>query len=223
MQIPTIRHSPKFSCTPLTITNKLLDHASQRFPNTGPQTRSTRITLRTLCKIITMTKNDDYNFQGPPFPLSSNILTLLVWKGPKCYRFRSCPETLIHSSVQASLLQGAHVISGLPIISDYPILLLLHELGLSAMLKLECSISSSFIMKSIWILFCNLWSIFIWFRESSDLTTRYMLSHVRLLAIPRTVSHQAPLSMGFSRQEYCSGFPFPSPGENWIATCKRMR
>ena len=26
------------------------------------------------------------------------------------------------------------------------------------------------------------------------------------------VAHQAPLSMGFSRQEYWSGFPFPSPG-----------
>ena len=30
-------------------------------------------------------------------------------------------------------------------------------------------------------------------------------------AAPRTVAHQAPLSLGFSRQEYCSGLPFPSP------------
>ena len=30
---------------------------------------------------------------------------------------------------------------------------------------------------------------------------------------PWTVAHQAPLSMGFSRQEYCSGLPFPSPGD----------
>ena len=30
---------------------------------------------------------------------------------------------------------------------------------------------------------------------------------------PWTVVHQAPLSMGFSRQEYGSGLPFPSPGE----------
>ena len=27
-----------------------------------------------------------------------------------------------------------------------------------------------------------------------------------------TIAHQAPLSMGFSRQEYWNGFPFPSPG-----------
>ena len=29
---------------------------------------------------------------------------------------------------------------------------------------------------------------------------------------PQTVAHQAPLSVGFSRQEYCSGLPFPPPG-----------
>ena len=39
------------------------------------------------------------------------------------------------------------------------------------------------------------------------------LSHVRLCVTPWTVAHQAPLSMGFSRQEYCSGLPFPSPGD----------
>ena len=33
------------------------------------------------------------------------------------------------------------------------------------------------------------------------------------LATPWTVGHQAPLSMGFSRQEYWSGFPFHSPGD----------
>ena len=36
------------------------------------------------------------------------------------------------------------------------------------------------------------------------------LSHVRLLATPWTAAHQAPLSMGFSRQEYWSGLPLPS-------------
>ena len=33
------------------------------------------------------------------------------------------------------------------------------------------------------------------------------------LATPWTVACQAPLSMGFSRQAYWSGFPFPSPGD----------
>ena len=33
------------------------------------------------------------------------------------------------------------------------------------------------------------------------------------LCDPWTVAHQAPLSMGFSRQEYWSGMPFPSPGD----------
>jgi len=39
------------------------------------------------------------------------------------------------------------------------------------------------------------------------------LSHVRLFATPWTVAHQAPPSMEFSRQEYWSGLPFPSPGD----------
>ena len=33
------------------------------------------------------------------------------------------------------------------------------------------------------------------------------------LCDPWSVAHQAPLSMGFSRQEYWSGLPFPSPGD----------
>ena len=39
------------------------------------------------------------------------------------------------------------------------------------------------------------------------------LSRVQLFATPWTVAHQAPPSMGFSRQEYWSGLPFPSPGD----------
>ena len=39
------------------------------------------------------------------------------------------------------------------------------------------------------------------------------LSRVRLFAIPGTAVYQASLSMGFSRQEYWSGLPFPSPGD----------
>ena len=39
------------------------------------------------------------------------------------------------------------------------------------------------------------------------------LSRVQLFVTPWTVAHQAPPSMGFSRQEYWSGLPFPSPEE----------
>ena len=38
-----------------------------------------------------------------------------------------------------------------------------------------------------------------------------LLTHVRLLATPWTVAYPAPPSMGFSRQEYWSGMPLPSP------------
>ena len=39
------------------------------------------------------------------------------------------------------------------------------------------------------------------------------LSRVQLFATPWTVAYQASPSMGFSRQEYWSGLPFPSPGD----------
>ena len=44
----------------------------------------------------------------------------------------------------------------------------------------------------------------------------YVLSHfsrVRLFVTPWTVAHQAPLSVGFPRQEYRSGLPCPPPGD----------
>ena len=40
-----------------------------------------------------------------------------------------------------------------------------------------------------------------------------LFSRVRLCATPETAAHQAPLSLGFSRQEYWSGLPLPSPGD----------
>ena len=39
------------------------------------------------------------------------------------------------------------------------------------------------------------------------------LSRVRLSVTPWTAARQAPMSMGFSRQEYWSGLLFPSPGD----------
>ena len=47
-----------------------------------------------------------------------------------------------------------------------------------------------------------------WTGGGSDLVTKSCLT----LATLWIVAHQAPLSMGFSRQEYWSGLPFPSPG-----------
>ena len=40
-----------------------------------------------------------------------------------------------------------------------------------------------------------------------------LLSHVQLFAIPWTVAYQAPPIIEFSRQEYWSRLPFPSPGD----------
>ena len=48
--------------------------------------------------------------------------------------------------------------------------------------------------------------------------TQKSLSRVRLFATPWIVAHQAPRSMGFSRHEYWSGLPFPSPSSS-IVVC----
>ena len=50
-------------------------------------------------------------------------------------------------------------------------------------------------------------------KEDRRVAVCYSLSHVRLFVTPWTVAHQTPLSVGFSRQEYWSGLPFPSPGD----------
>ena len=49
--------------------------------------------------------------------------------------------------------------------------------------------------------------------ETLKIKIKQTLSRVQLFVTPWTVAHQAPLSMGFSRQEYWSGLPFPSPGD----------
>ena len=41
----------------------------------------------------------------------------------------------------------------------------------------------------------------------------HVLSHVQLFATPWTVAHQVLLPMEFSKQEYWSGLPFPTPGD----------
>ena len=51
------------------------------------------------------------------------------------------------------------------------------------------------------------------YHQPRQRSQRKSLSCVRLFATPWTVAYQAPPSVGFSRQEYWSGLPFPSPGD----------
>ena len=44
-------------------------------------------------------------------------------------------------------------------------------------------------------------------------SVKVSLSRIRLFATLWTVAHQAPLSIGFSKQEYWSRLPFPTPGD----------
>ena len=49
--------------------------------------------------------------------------------------------------------------------------------------------------------------------ESYHIDHAWMLSHVSFFATLGTIAFQAPLSMGFPRQEYWNGLPFLSPGD----------
>ena len=51
-----------------------------------------------------------------------------------------------------------------------------------------------------------------WYWTALPMCVLSHYSHVQLFVTPWTVAHQAPLTMGFSRQEYWSGLPCPLPG-----------
>ena len=50
-------------------------------------------------------------------------------------------------------------------------------------------------------------------KNNNDIVVDLVTKSCLTLVTPWTVARQAPLSMGFSRQEYWSGLPFPSPGD----------
>ena len=62
--------------------------------------------------------------------------------------------------------------------------------------------------------FGNSWDVFL----LSEMCV-CVLCCVLLFVTPWTVAHQAPPSMGFSRQEYWSGLPFPPPGDRTPVSC----
>ena len=57
------------------------------------------------------------------------------------------------------------------------------------------------------------WIRKLWYIYTMEYCEVKSLSRVRLFATPWAVAHQTPLFMGFSRQEYWSGLPLPSPGD----------
>ena len=77
-------------------------------------------------------------------------------------------------------------------------------------------LSYKFIQKNEWEK--NLKKIFFtWYYLLYDyVKVKELVSRVWLFAIPCTVVCQAPLSMGFSRQEYWSGLPFPTVGYHFL-------
>ena len=83
-----------------------------------------------------------------------------------------------------------------------------------------CCINSLLLKRFQVIVIClfsrlNAWNLpfQVWSSPITPLSSIQQLSHVRLLVTPWTAAHQAPPSMGFSRQEYWSGVLLPSPRE----------
>ena len=88
---------------------------------------------------------------------------------------------------------------------------LLLKITLNSHVKLWVNIYLSFkFYFSVIVLQCGV-SFCCTIRWSSYNTSNSMCSFLSDSVNSRTVAHQASLFMGFSRQEYCSGFPFPSP------------
>ena len=74
---------------------------------------------------------------------------------------------------------------------------------------------SGFLKLSALVIFLSksTYQLFSFHKTTIFLFLFFSLSCARLFATPWTVAYQAPQSMGFSRQGYCSGLPFPSPGD----------
>ena len=60
-------------------------------------------------------------------------------------------------------------------------------------------------------LYCSLLTAIACLKKQHGVLSHF--SRVQLFVTPWTIAHQAPLSMGFSRQEYWHGLPFPTPGD----------
>ena len=73
--------------------------------------------------------------------------------------------------------------------------------------------SSGFLLYNILMLLLRYFNPFMWLCIEFLWWWFSRLSHVQLLRPHELGTYQAPLSLGFSRQEYWSGLPFPSPGD----------
>ena len=98
--------------------------------------------------------------------------------------------------------------SGIPISKNFSQFIVIHTVkGFSIISEVEVDVFLEFSC------FCLAWRILSITLIACEKVKVKLLIHVRLFATPWTVAYQAPPSMGFSRQKYWSGLPFPSPGD----------
>ena len=87
---------------------------------------------------------------------------------------------------------------------------------MSQLLSFCCVSINCFLISSRW----TLWLKEIRKRHMDELLSRF--TRVWLCVTPQTAAHQAPPSLGFSRQEHWSGSPFPSPMHEWKVKVKSL-
>ena len=85
----------------------------------------------------------------------------------------------------------------------------------SLVLAIKICNSKEYAFMCVYILhtYCTYIDVYLHICMYQSVVVVYLLSHVQLFATPLTAAHQISLSIGFPRQKYWSGLPFPSPGD----------
>ena len=161
-----------------------------------------KLGLKVIWQILISTsrrKEDGYNTNSyVQFMKEVKVILLWKWKKVKVLVTQSCPN--LCNPMDCSL----------PGFSVHGIL----QTRLLEWIAISFSRGSSQPRDQTWVSRITGRFFIIWAtREVAQCIVVKSLSRVRLFATPWTVAYNAPPSMRFSRQEYCSGLPFPSPGD----------
>ena len=144
---------------------------------------------------------------GIPFRKLNSLWTNLKYSEPSCHHWW-WGRTVLYQDFSVYRYFWSydfiHIVTDPIVMSNVMTLTFIHS-GLDVRKSLLGLVFLPFFLQEVWELFFPLFFFFL-------LLSACMLSHVWLFVTPWIVACQVPLSMGSSRQEYQSGFPFPPPG-----------
>ena len=120
----------------------------------------------------------------------------------------SCPlSRWCHPTISSSVVPFSSCLQSFPASGFFP----MGQFFTSGGQSIGISASASVLPMNIQDWFLLGWTGWILANSFSLLLLLSRFSHVRLCATPETAAHQAPTSLGFSREEHWSGLPLPSP------------